>query len=306
MFAETFNLYIMYIITGASGNTGKRIAQILLSANQEVTVVSRNLNHIQDLIELGAKPAIGDLQDVEFMTQILRGAKAAYLLIPPNFQTPDFRKYQFELGEALAKAVADSQIPNVVLLSSVGAHLTENSGVILGLHNFEQLVKNIPNLNSLAIRAGFFMQNFFGNIKLIKNMHIHGGFPVNGDIAFGMIHANDIADFAAQKLLDLDFIGASHHNLIGQRELSFEQATQVLGRAIGNPDLPWVTFSYEDAYKGMVGAGLTDSMANLYIEFSKSINEGFLTNDFKPTNESLTKTSIEQFSLEFAAAYSQD
>jgi uncharacterized protein YbjT (DUF2867 family) len=271
----------MYIITGASGHTGKRIALNLLKENQPVTVVSRNISHIQDLIQLGAIPAIGDLQDVSFMTGLLSNAKAAYLLIPPNFASTDFRKYQFDTADALSSAVEKSGIKNVVILSSVGAHLDKNSGVILGLHYFEQKLRKQETLNTLAIRAGFFMQNFFGNINIIKYMNIHGGFPINGDISFGMIHTNDIGDYATKRLLALDFSGFNTQNLIGQRELSFAEATKILGTAIGNPELPWVPFTYEDAKNGMIGAGLTESLADLYIEFSKSINDGALIEEFK-------------------------
>lgn len=295
----------MYIITGASGHTGKRIALNLLKENQPVTAVSRNISHIQDLIDLGATPAIGDLQDVSFMTGLLSNAKAAYLLIPPNFASTDFRKYQFDTADALSSAVEKSGIKNVVILSSVGAHLDKNSGVILGLHYFEQKLKLINSLNTLAIRAGFFMQNFFGNINIIKHMNIHGGFPVNGDIQFGMIHTNDIGDYATKKLLALDFSGFNTQNLIGQRALSFQEVTKVLGNAIGKPELPWVTFSYEEAKNGMLGAGLTESMSDLYIEFSKSINEGALIEDFKADASSTTSTAIEDFAFEFATAYNQ-
>jgi hypothetical protein len=79
----------------------------------------------------------------------------------------------------------------------------------------------------------------------------------------------------------------------------------VLGNAIGKPELPWVTFSYEDAKNGMLGAGLTESMSDLYIEFSKSINEGALIEDFKADASSTTSTAIEDFAFEFATAYNQ-
>lgn len=293
----------MYLITGASGNTGKRIALNLLRANQQVIAVSRNAEHIQELIQHGAIPAIGDLRDSEFMTNQLKKAKAAYLLIPPNFQVDDFRAYQFETADSLSKAVKESGIKHVVMLSSVGAHLNADSGVILGLHYFEQQLKSIEGLNTIALRAGFFMQNFLNNIGLIKNMNIHGGFPIEGQIRFGMIHVNDIADAATSHLLALNFSGFSFQNLTGERELSLAEATAVLGKAIGKPELPWVTFSYEDAKNGMVGAGIPENLANLYVDFSKAINDGRLLTDFQSDLNSKTPTSIEAFAAEFAAAY---
>jgi uncharacterized protein YbjT (DUF2867 family) len=294
----------MYIITGASGNTGKRIAEQLLAAGKAVTVIGRNAEHLSSLVAKGAKAAIGNLDDINFLTETFKGATAVYALIPPNFATTDFTGYQVTVGNALATAIEQAKVPNVVVLSSIGAHLSEKSGVILGLHLFEEKLKTIAGLNILALRPGFFMQNFFANIGLIKGMGIHGGFPVNGDIKFAMIHTNDIADYAAKRLLALDFKGYSYQNLTGERELSLIEATQVIGNAIGKPDLQWVTFSYEDAKNGMINAGLTESLANAYVEFSKGLNEGLMAEDFRKNPGLLTATSIEAFAKEFSMVYS--
>ncbi len=293
----------MYIIAGASGNTGGRVAKKLLAAGQLVTVIGRDADRLAALTELGAVPAIGELQDVAFMTNILKGAKAAYLLIPPHFGAEDFRAYQMATADALTEAVAASEISKVVILSSVGAHLSEDSGVILALNYWENKLKSVPGLSVLALRAGFFMQNFLGNIGLIRSMNINGGFPIEGNIPFGMIHVNDIGDYAAQRLLALDFEGYQFQNLIGQRALSLQEATSALGTAIGKPELPWVSFSYEQAFEGMKSAGFTPSLAGLYVEFCKALNEGRLQSDFTPDDSSTTSTSIEDFSKEFAAVW---
>jgi uncharacterized protein YbjT (DUF2867 family) len=237
------------------------------------------------------------------MTNILKGAKAAYLLIPPHFGAEDFRAYQMATADALTEAVAASGISKVVILSSVGAHLSEDSGVILALNYWENKLKSVPGLSVLALRAGFFMQNFLGNIGLIRSMNINGGFPIEGNIPFGMIHVNDIGDYAAQRLLALDFEGYQFQNLIGQRALSLQEATSALGTAIGKPELPWVCFTYEQAFEGMKSAGFTPSLAGLYVEFCKALNEGRLQSDFTPDTSSTTSTSIEDFSKEFAAVW---
>ncbi|TAE47685.1 MAG: NAD-dependent dehydratase [Bacteroidetes bacterium] len=295
--------HFMYIILGSSGNTGKQIAQTLLDAGKPVTVVSRSAEHVADLVAKGAVPAIGQIEDQAFLTRIFTGATAVYALIPPNFATQDFFAYQTAAGDSIAAAAAASKVPNLVLLSSVGAHLSENSGVILGLHLLEEKLKAIPGLNTLAIRAGFFMQNFFGNIGLIKGMGIHGGFPIAGDVPMGMIHVRDIATYAAQRLLALDFSGYAYVNLPGQRVLTFSEATRVLGEAIGKPELPWVTFSYDDARNGMLQSGLSESLAGMYIEFSRAVNEGRLNSEAAQNPGVFTETSIEAFAQEFAGAY---
>lgn len=292
-----------YVITGASGNTGGRIAQKLLAAGHQVVAVGRSAEHLNAISHLGAEIAVGDLLDEAFMTSTLQGADAAYLLIPPHFGAPDFRAHQFLVADVLSQAVEASGIKKIVLLSSVGAHLSENSGVILGLHYFEEKLKAITDLDVLALRAGFFMQNFFGNIGLIRAMNVHGGFPIPGNIPFGMIHVNDIGDYAANRLMALDFEGFSHQNLTGQRLLTLQEATSILGNAIGKPELPWVAFSYDQAFEGMKSAGFTASMASLYVEFCQALNEGRLLSDFHPDEASTTSTSIEMFAEEFAAVW---
>ncbi len=291
----------MYVITGASGNTGKRIAENLLKEGKQVVAISRSADHIQTLVEKGATAAIGDLSDVDFLTTTFTGATAIYAMIPPNFTTNTFRQYQNQVGTAIITAVKNSGVKSVVTLSSIGAHSPE-TGVVAGIYDFEQQFKSLPDVNVLHLRAGFFMQNFLGNIGLIKNMGINGGFPIEGNLPVAMIHTNDIGDAATEQLLGLNFRGQSHLYLYNGI-YTLEQATQILGKAIGKPDLSWVTFPYDQAKAGMLQIGFTESLADGYVAFGKSINDHILTPDFSDAPAKETPTSLTDFAKEFAAAY---
>ena len=74
----------MYVIAGASGNTGKIVAQELLSHGKKVKVIGRNAGHLKPLVEKGAEPLIGDLSDGDFLKRAFSGAEAVYILIPPK------------------------------------------------------------------------------------------------------------------------------------------------------------------------------------------------------------------------------
>ncbi|NBC25758.1 MAG: hypothetical protein GVY08_07925 [Bacteroidetes bacterium] len=120
-----------------------------------------------------------------------------------------------------------------------------------------------------------------------------------------MIATKDIAAFAAERLLKLDFEGYSHHYLLGERDLSFPEATRVLGEAIGRPDLKYVSLSYEEAKQGLMQIGFSEDVADRYNEFMKSLNEGKITGHAGRTPETTTPTSIEEFAQQFAGAYKQ-
>ena len=76
----------------------------------------------------------------------------------------------------------------------------------------------------------------------------------------------------------------------------------VRNQAIGKPDLKYVQFPYEEALKGMMGAGLSKSVAESFVEMNKAFNEGIIKMPAR-TAETDTPTTLEQFAQEFAQAY---
>src|ERR1700747_1668472 len=73
----------VYVILGASGNTGSIIADSLLSKGKKVRVVGRDAARLQRFAGKGAEAFTGDVSDAEALTRAFRGARAAYLMLPP-------------------------------------------------------------------------------------------------------------------------------------------------------------------------------------------------------------------------------
>jgi hypothetical protein len=73
------------------------------------------------------------------------------------------------------------------------------------------------------------------------------------------------------------------------------EVTTALGRAIGKPDLRYVQFPYDEARKGMVGAGLPAGMADLYVEMSRGFNEGAIRSTQPRSAATTTPTTIDTF-----------
>lgn len=294
----------MYVITGATGNTGRRIAEALLEKGKQVRVVGRSMERLKGLAAHGAEPRVASLDDVDAMTRALQGARAAYLMIPPSYGEPDFRGYQNRVGQALADAAAAAGVSHVVNLSSVGAHLAERVGPINGLHDQEQRLNRLVGVSVLHLRPVSFMENVLFNIHLIKQAGINGT-PLRADLAIPMIATQDIAAIATRRLLALDFSGKTTQELLGPREISMVEATRILGRAIGRPDLPYIQFPYEEAEQAMLGAGMAPSVACAFIEMYRAFNDGLLRPTEPRSAANTTPTSFETFANTFAAAYAQ-
>jgi uncharacterized protein YbjT (DUF2867 family) len=61
----------MYVVLGASGNTGHVVAQNLLARQQKVRVVGRNAAHLQTHAAQGAEIFVADVADPSALTKAL-------------------------------------------------------------------------------------------------------------------------------------------------------------------------------------------------------------------------------------------
>jgi len=284
----------MYIITGATGHTGKRISENLLAAGQSVKVISRSAEKVADLVAKGAVAAIGDLADADFLTQTFKGATAVYLMIPPKWDVTDWRAFQRSLTEAYVKALSAAGVKKVVLLSSQGAHLLEGAGPVSGLAELEQALKSIKGLEVLALRPGYFMENLYASVGMIQHAGINGS-ALRADVRFPMVHTRDIAEVGTQRLLDLGFSGQTHEFIGGAADLNMQEVTAIVGKAIGKPALPYVEFSAADAKAGMLQAGLVETIADGYNELFDALNKGTYQEGYIRTPAITTPTTLEWF-----------
>ena len=290
----------MITIMGATGHTGKKITEALLKTGEKVRALGRSEGKLAELKRAGAEILTGDTNDAAFLTKAFRGADAVYTLLPTDPRAPDYRAEQDRQGEAIVKAIRESGVQYVVALSSAGAELSSGTGPIAGLHAQEQRLKQLKGVNVLLLRPVSFFENFYEAIGLIKREGINGN-SVAPDLPIPMVATRDIADAAAKALKARDWHGVVVRELLGPRDLSFAEATHILGKRIGKPDLRYVQFSDEDQARALVQAGMSQSFADLYVEMTRAFNSGTI----KPhrTAQNTTPTRFESVASELARAY---
>ena len=242
------------------------------------------------------------MEDTAFLTEAYRGGDGVFAMTPPDFQSDDYRAFQIKASKSHVAALKGSGVKNVVALSSVGAHLTEGAGIVQGLHDFEQHLSQLNDVNVLVLRPAYFMENIYWQMDVIKNMGICGS-PVAPDVSQPMVATKDIAAAAAKHLSSLDIQGHAIEYVLGQRNLSYTEVTRALAKALGKDDLKYVQFPYEDARQSMVQMGMTENVADRLIGLAKAINNGDILSHYQRTPENTTETSIEEFAQWFAASY---
>jgi uncharacterized protein YbjT (DUF2867 family) len=293
----------MYVITGATGNTGSVIADALLAKNQKVRVIGRTKERLERFVAKGAEAFVADVKDAAALTKAFDGARAVYAMVSSDHAAEDFRGEQERITDSLAAAIEKSGAPYAVCLSSFGADKSERVGPVTGLHTFEQKIQSIPNLNALILRPAWFMENGLAQVKIIQTMSTMGGL-LKGDLAIPQIATRDIGAYAAEAFLQLKFTGKTTRELLGQRDVSMKETAAAFGKAIGKPALGYSQFPGFAVEMAMKQMGMSGSLAKLMIEMNEALNDGWMK-ALEPRNaENTTPTSIETFATEvFAPAF---
>ncbi|WP_337965325.1 NAD(P)H-binding protein [uncultured Flavobacterium sp.] len=288
-------------ILGSLGNIGKPLTQKLIASGNQVTVVSSNSDRVATIEALGAKAAIGSVSDADFLKNTFAETDAVFALTPPNMGGSNVIANTIDAGKAIATAIAAAGVKRVVMLSSIGADLPEGTGPIKGLYNIEKIYETLENVSVTFLRAGFFYNNLYANVPMIKGAGIIGS-NYAAETVIPFVHPENIATAAAEELVKTTS-GKNIRYIISDVRTPNDVA-KVLGLAIDKPELPWIEFTDEQSLGGMKEAGVPEEIAGLYTEMGSGLNSGKIQNDFLSNKFSVDGTTkLEDFAKEFAANF---
>ena len=275
-----------FAIAGVSGNTGKVVADTLLSQGKKVRVIVRDAKKGEPWKAKGAEVLVAELSDAAAVARALAGAEGAYLLVPPNYGSGAFRATQAAIVKALAEAIATSKVPHVVLLSSVGAQHESGTGPITALHAAEKAFAAIPGAAFSFLRAGYFLENVGGSLGQLDQGILPSFTPAKH--AFPAVATVDIGRLAAQLLVE----GTKKNQIVELGSpATFEGFAAALSKVTGKPIK--VAEAPIEAMAGVLtGHGFTEELAGLFVEMTRGINSGKVA--FEGTHRSVpASTSAE-------------
>lgn len=292
----------MITVMGATGRTGNAITRRLLDAGEEVRALGRSETKLAELESAGAQPRVGDVADQAFLADAFAGADAVYTLLPHDPRSAHYHAEQDRQGEAIVAAVRAAGVPHAVCLSSVGAELPSGTGFIASLHAQEKRLRALEDTSVLVLRAGSFFENLYEAVEVIRHEGVNAD-AVAPDAAIPMIATRDIAEVAAGALRARDWRGFVVRELLGQRDLSYAEATRIIGERIAMPALEYVQLSEAQMAGALTQMGISKSFAALHVEFARAVSDGRIRSREGRTLENTTPTRFEDFADELAQAY---
>lgn len=220
----------MYIVTGATGNTGSVVAKTLLEKGLPVRVVVRSEEKGKAWKDLGAEVAVAELSDKDALTKAFEGGKVLYLMNPPNYQSDDLLVETDQNIAAVQTALENSSIEKLVVLSSAGAFLGEGTGLIQTLHKIEDAFKN-SEIPVTFVRPPNFMENWSANLETVETQGILPSFFTPLDGKFPQISVEDIGREIAAAMIE-ETQGVQYRELAGI-PYSVEDVAAAFSRVLG-------------------------------------------------------------------------
>lgn len=212
----------MILVTGSTGTIGGEVVRLLSNAGIPARALVRNPNQTGNLPAIAW--VIGDLSKPATLPSAFAGCTTLFLLSGNGEDAGDLQR------NALA-AAQQAGISRVVKLSAFGASPRSNS--FIGRVHYE--IEKVLETSGMAwtmLRPHHFMQNLLGQKKNIVNDGVVYSSSDDGKIPF--VDTRDIAAVAAVTLTQ-----PGHENqkyvITGGEKLSYREATDILGAAIGKP-----------------------------------------------------------------------
>jgi len=287
-------------ITGSLGNIGGPLTRELVRQGHNVTVITSNPKKSSDIESLGAIAAVGKLEDLNFLKSVFTGAASVFCMIPPDFSQSDQQEYYRTLGNVYAEAIAKTSVKRVVHLSSYGAHLPSGTGFITGSYITEQIFNRIPDISLTHIRPTFFYGNLLSFINMIKTAGFIGS-VYGGRDRIAMVSPKDIASAVAEELQKDKNITPIRY--VSSDEKTCDEVAEILGNAIGIPDLKWLTLTKEQVLKALRDRDIPDNAARNLVELGEALHSGRLLEDYEKHKPTFGKVKLDEYAVEFARIF---
>jgi uncharacterized protein YbjT (DUF2867 family) len=263
----------VYVIFGATGQTGSAVADALLEKNQLVRVVLRSDKTAAAWREKGADVAFADLSDSEAMTNAMRNADAVYAMNPPAYNVADMFAVARGIGERYVAAIKNSGVQKVVLLSSVGSQHASGTGNILTTHILETMFSSLE-IPVAFLRASAFMENWSSVAKVAAEQGILPSFYTPLERKIPMVCAADIGRAAAQAMTE-DWTGKRIIELHGVADYSPNDVAAAFAAALGR-DVQAVTVPESQWQATISRFGFSPEAVNSYSEMMRGFNSGHI------------------------------
>jgi len=255
------------LVTGGSGQLGRRVIDLLLEANAgHVITTTRTPEKLADLAARGVEVRPGDFDQPDSLATVFAGVDRLLLISTDELAEPGKRLAQHR--NAVAAAVK-AGVKHVVYTSLVkpepGSPIT-----FAGDHyGTEQALAESP-LDWTILRNNVYTEMLLMSLPpAIASGHL---MAAAGDGGVGYVTREDCARAAAAALA-ANTSGRATLDITGPEVVTFADLAQIASEISGRP-VNYVSVATEDMVAGMIRAGLPPFLAEAMVSFHTAAAQG--------------------------------
>ena len=268
-----------FVITGASGNLGRRTAELLLDQVDptEVLLVTRTPDALSDLAARGAVVRHGDFNEPSELPAAFAGGERMLIISGDDIGA---RTAQHIAAIEAAKAAGVGHVAYTSIVNPVD----DNPAAVVPSHKATEEALAASGLGWTFLRNGLYSEFRIDEAAMAKD---NGSFHHNlGDGQTAYVSRDDCAAAAAAVLSGGSEHDGQIYNITGPALLGAAELAELYGRVGGTP-VEAINVPDEGLIQGMIGAGLPEFVAGLIASFGTAIRGGYL-NERSDAVEKLT------------------
>lgn len=250
-----------YLVTGATGNVGGRVADLLAQRGERPRVLARDAAKARARFGDTADVAVGDFGDAAALGRALAGVRAAFL-VTSGAEIPAH-------DAAFAQAARAAGVPRIVKLSTLEAGRA-GAGAIGQWHAAGEAAVAASGVAHVFVRPVGFMSNALNWTHAVKTEGVIRA--STGDGRTAMIHPDDIAEVAIATL------GSSAHDgaalgITGPAAINYAEMAAAIGDAIGKP-VRFEPISDDAARERLARANMPPPLVDALVGLWRIVREG--------------------------------
>ncbi len=246
------------LVTGATGNIGKKIIKLLKSKNANFVAGTTKGEKIE-----GVETVLADFSDIESLKNAMQGISTLFLLLPSH---PEATKF----GENAINTAKECGVKHIVRSSGMFANANSNLLIEKLLGTTDKYLKE-SGINYTITAPSSFMQNF--STQIVNDYKNGAIYQAADDAKLSWVDTRDIAAVNVEVLLNPAKYKKQTLIITGSKNFNYQEAINQMNEILGK-ETKYVAIPNEAAAKAMADIHFPQFIIDLLISLNDSIKQG--------------------------------
>lgn len=284
---------MMIVVTSPTANIGHRVVERLLAAGEDVRVVARDPDRLPSSFSGRVEVVRGSHGDPAVVDDAFRQADAVFWLLPPDPKAESVEEAFVGFTRPAAEALARHGVGHVVGITALGRGTPQaaHAGFVTGSLAMDDAIAG-SGVSYAAVSNPSFMDNLLRQVVPIRDRGMFFS-PIDGERRMPSCAVRDIADTAADLLIDRSWSGGVRAPVLGAEDLSFNDMASIMSDVLGR-EIRFQRIAYDEYRRQFVDRGMSDAMAQGMTDMAAAKDHG-IDNAEPRTPANTTPTSFREW-----------